>query len=907
MEIDIRTSGYQKREQVAAPLDAYAATLNTLQQKHETAIDTANKIKTFLANKELNEAENKWLSDYSQQINNQIEAAAQEGSYASALTTATKLAGDVASNPALIGRERYQQQYKKFQDEINASKEYDGDIKAYALAQNKYNYQDTTDENGRITGGSTFEPNYRPVAQVDIDEIYRKALSTVGVDASQGEQLVWGDANGNIKASGANIAEGDLPFLKTASGIKKLDANKIRQAVEAAIDQTSGARASLKQDYIVNAWKASRGDKNNLVTKKDGTIMSQEEFEENLLAPRYAASAYKQVSSSIDTSIGFSIMESRRKETAAASAKAAKASSANPKELRVITDFYSPFGAREVQPDTPSKLTSALNDAQTKFGNLLAEYNIDKNLTADQAYAELRTRINQNVSITDGARNELLAQADNIRNIIQTNTNRLEAMKSHLNEQEQQAVEFLGRRFSNGSMTSSDNPYQKRYAEAVNKLFVEPSGKVNDRVLVRDSPNNLSIIRNKLAQLGFTSKDIRYQKVNGDEYIYISKDAYTKAAPEIADIIGVSQVGFASNSQEVPKEFTANAKLYEGWGGRDRKNSIASVYREVSNLSEQSTKRLDETFPSNFVQIQNFYIPQTVTVDGQTMTKNLLDDYSDAAIKNLSTADGGALKILMRGKDGKLVQVDDSEMRQNIIQNIAASYTQDKNRVIPGWAVDSATGEYGMTITFPYIPKTTKNSPRRPDGKDPAYLDAGSYFIVGAPLNGAIAQFSEIPAVKAARTVYGIRYNSALQRGYKLSDSELGDGSYDAYYSVDKQGNPRITVDTGNGQISGNLQEMTDLLTNNYANKATLAPVKSEIEKLQARNGSLASSPVEGQNRVIGGIFHKVLIDAGVTELSEVPLEQRPIILQRFSTMYRNLTGENVSTEFQQQMIESLK
>ena len=90
MPIDIKTSGYQKRERVAAPLDAYSATLNTLQQKHETAIDTANKIKTFLANKELNEAENKWLTDYSQQINNQIEAAAQEGSYATALTTATK-------------------------------------------------------------------------------------------------------------------------------------------------------------------------------------------------------------------------------------------------------------------------------------------------------------------------------------------------------------------------------------------------------------------------------------------------------------------------------------------------------------------------------------------------------------------------------------------------------------------------------------------------------------------------------------------------------------------------------------------------------------------------------------------------------------------------------------------------
>lgn len=112
MPIDIRTAGYQKRERVAAPLDVYNSTLNTLQQKHDTAIETSNQIKTFLANKQLNEAENEWLDKYSRDVNAQIEASAQEGSYATALTTARRLAGEVASNPGLIGRERYQQEFK---------------------------------------------------------------------------------------------------------------------------------------------------------------------------------------------------------------------------------------------------------------------------------------------------------------------------------------------------------------------------------------------------------------------------------------------------------------------------------------------------------------------------------------------------------------------------------------------------------------------------------------------------------------------------------------------------------------------------------------------------------------------------------------------------------------------------
>lgn len=894
MPINIKTAGYQKKERIAAPLDVYAGTLNTLQKKHESAIETSNKIKTFLANKELNEAENKWLNDYSQKINNQIEAAAQDGSYATALTTATKLAGEAASNPGLIGRERYQQQYKKFQDEVLASKDYDDDVKAYALEQNKYNYKDTTDENGRVTGGNTFEPNYRPVAQVDIDEIYRKALSTVGVDARQGESLVWGDENGNIKSGSGNIAAGDLPYLKTSGGIKKLDANKIRMAVEAAINETPGARASLDQDYRINVWKASKGNK-NLVTKKDGSIMSQEEFEENLLAPRYAASAYKQVTSTIDTSIGFSILESRRKETTRATSKAGS----NPKELRAITDFHSPFGNREVQPDTPSKLTSALNSANTSLCNLFAEYNIDKNLTTEQAYAELRNRINQNTGITEGLRNIKLQEAESLYNQIQINTNRLESIKSHLTKEEQLASEFLGRRFSNGSMSDSSNPYQQQYANAINRLFIGKDGTVNDKVLLKStSKNSLETIRMNLVKLGFTSKDIRFQKVNGEEYIYISKDAYTKAAPEITELIGDSTtIGFTNSFNKTPETFAPNKSIYYGYSLED-KNSIGHTYERISKLSESATDRLDKSFPSNFVQIQNFYIPKTVTIDGEIMTKNLLDDYSDAAIKNLSTANGGALKILARDENGKLVEVDDSNERQQIINDIATGYAKSKNEVVPGWATDPATGDYGMTITLPALPKTSKINKGRP---------AQSYFIVGAPLNSVIEQFSNIPAIKAARTMYGIKYNSALQNGYRLSDSELGDGSYEAFYHKDKTGNPVVTIKTSEGEIIGTEQEITDLITNNYANNSTLAPIKSVIEKSQARNGSISNSPVEEQMAVITSIFKKVLTDAGVEEIADVPNEQRAALFQRFNAMYHNLTGENVPTSFQTEMLQLIQ
>lgn len=111
--INFNIPRYQRREFVAAPLETYANTLGTLQQRHEQAIHKLMHTKTFLANKQLNEAENEWLYNYTQDIQNQLESAAESGSYATALTTAQKLAGQVASDPALIGRERYQQQFKE--------------------------------------------------------------------------------------------------------------------------------------------------------------------------------------------------------------------------------------------------------------------------------------------------------------------------------------------------------------------------------------------------------------------------------------------------------------------------------------------------------------------------------------------------------------------------------------------------------------------------------------------------------------------------------------------------------------------------------------------------------------------------------------------------------------------------
>jgi hypothetical protein len=922
MPIDIRTAGYQKRERVAAPLDVYNSTLNTLQQKHDTAIETSNQIKTFLANKQLNEAENEWLDRYSRDINAQIEASAQEGSYATALTTARRLAGEVASNPGLIGRERYQQEFKKFQDEVTNSDAYDGDVKAYTLEQNKYNYQDQTDESGKVIGGNQFQPNYRPVEQIDYNTLYQKVLSTVGVDSSSGEQLVWGDAEGNLKEGQGNIAAGDVPYLKTSGGIQQLSKEKIRAAFEAALNETPGARASLEQDYKVNVWKANKGNKNNTVTRPDGTIMSQKEFEENLFAPRYAASAYRRVESRISPELGFSML--------AAARKAASAKPKTGKEPELLPSLQTTGGKEKVDPDTPAKVTSQLNSLNGQLSNMFASYGISKSLPLDKAYAQLRSSIANNATLSDTAKKQALNEADNYYSGISNANNRLDAMKGHLTQDEQFASDFLGKRLSNGNMADTNNPMQREYANRMNKLFTDSQGNSFDTVLVNpiNETSKAAIISKLRVDMGLTRQDVSFSKVGDKEYIRISKDAYTRLAPEISEVLKVNPIGFTNEGVE-PKSFERADVVYHGTkrygsnisqflapfkalsrgeittAGSD-KNSIAYVYEKAAQMSNAATERISKTLPPNYVDTAVFDLPPHIVALGQGFEADQLKDYNERVMNMISIANPGSIVIKKRNAEGVLEPVEDSRDRDAIMQTIQAQIK--KKNINNGWCSSAATGEYGVFLNIPYTAKTGKNVAKNPDADMEERIQnavAGDYMITGAILNDEIERFKSLPAVKAWDTINSIKYNNALKRNYRLSDSEFGDGTYSAvtdgglYQILDASDNPVIKITEG---------ELFQRMFQNHQANAILAPVKEDIDLISARNGSIANSPVEEQQVVARPLMQKAMLMSGVTgNLKDLDIDTKRQVFQFFNSMYSSLTGESPSQVILNQMNDLMK
>lgn len=922
MPININTAGYQKRERVAAPLDVYNSTLNTLQQKHDTAIETSNQIKTFLANKQLNEAENEWLDRYSRDINAQIEASAQDGSYATALTTAKKLAGEVASNTGLIGRERYQQEFKKFQDEVTNSNAYDGDVKAYALEQNKYKYQDQTDETGKVIGGNQFQPNYRPVEQVDYNTLYQKVLSTVGVDSSSGEQLVWGDAEGNLKNGQGNIAAGDVPYLKTASGVQQLSADKIRAAFEAALNETPGARASLEQDYKVNVWKANKGNKNNTVTRPDGTIMSQKEFEENLFAPRYGASARREVDSKISTELGFNML--------AAARKAASAKPNTGKEPDLLPSLSTVGYKEKVEPDTPAKVTSQLNSLNGQLGNMFASYGISKNVPLDKAYAQLRSSIANNATLSDTAKKQALNEADNYYSGINNANNRLDAMKGHLTQEEQYASEFLGKRLSNGDMADTNNPMQLEYANRMTKLFTDSKGNSFDTVLVNPLNNSskAAIISKLRTGMGLTNKDVSFSKIGDKEYIRISKDAYIRLAPEMADVLKLSPVGFTTGNNS-PETFTRNDEVFYGnkvYGSlttmgiagfraigrgeittaKSTKDSPAYVYEKAAQISNSATERISKTLPPNYVDNVIFDLPPHIIATGQGLEDSQLKDYNERVMNTISMANPGSIVIKRRNAEGVLEPVEDSRERNAIMQTIQAQVK--KKNINNGWTTSISTGEYGVFVNIPFTAKTGKNSPKNPDSDMEEKVQnaiAGDYVINGAILNDEIERFKSLPAVKAWDTINSIKYNNALKRNYRLSDTEFGDGTYSAvtdgglYQILDASDNPVIKITEG--------ELFQRMFQNNQAN-AILAPVKEDIDLISARNGSIANSPVEEQQIIARPLMQKAMLMSGVTgNLRDLDIDTKRQVFQFFNSMYSSLTGELPSQVILNQMNDLMK
>ena len=424
--------------------------------------------------------------------------------------------------------------------------------------------------------------------------------------------------------------------------------------------------------------------------------------------------------------------------------------------------------------------------------------------------------------------------------------------------------------------------------------------------------------------MGLTSKDVSFSKIGDKEYIRISKDAYIRLAPEIADVLKLSPVGFTTGNN-APEKFTRNDEVFYGnkvYGSlttmgiagfraigrgeittaKSTKDSPAYVYEKAAQMSNAATKRISKSLPPSYVDVNVFDLPPHIVATGQGFEDDQLKNYNERVMNMISIANPGSIVIKKRNAEGVLEPVEDSRERDAIMQTIQAQVK--KKNVNNGWCSSSSTGEYGVFLNIPYTPKTGKNSAKNPDSEMEERIQnavAGDYMITGAIINDEIERFKSLPAVKAMDTLNSIKYNNALKRNYRLSDAEFGDGTYsavtsgDSFYQIlDANDEPVIKITEG--------ELFQRMFQNNQAN-AILAPVKEDINLISARNGSIANSPIEEQQVIARPLMQKAMIMAGATgNLRELDIDTKRQVFQFFNRMYSGLTGESPSQVILNQM-----
>ena len=280
-------------------LTVLGKTFNTLEKGHQATIAAATELETAMANLDLNEAESEWRQQKINEIKNTIESNSLYGNAYHAYDDIIAKSGQIASDQGMIGRLKAQKDYKAYLDNLNKRTDISEADKEYFREVNKYYYQDKYNNKGQIIGGTKWEPLDREVSHIPMSDIFTKALTWAAKESGGSQQVTFLDKNGNPTTDPSKSATGDI-YTKTSTGWNKLSKDKLRNAIEAAINSTPGARESIAQDYKINKWKYYKEGDNPDIVDKNGYLLTPEQYLEKKINPFVDAANYYNQQSQIE-------------------------------------------------------------------------------------------------------------------------------------------------------------------------------------------------------------------------------------------------------------------------------------------------------------------------------------------------------------------------------------------------------------------------------------------------------------------------------------------------------------------------------------------------------------------------------------------------------------------------------
>lgn len=440
-------------------LNVLARTYNTLEQGHQQAIQTKSQIDAQLAQLDLNEAEDAWRQEQLNKVRNALTENMQYGNAYSSLDDIVGTYGDITSSPGMIGRLRAQQDYKAYMDNLDKRTDLSEDYKNYYRAVNKYNYQDITDKNGNVIGGSKWTPIDKEVSEIPMNQILNQALQWAAKEQGGGSQTRWLDANGKVTDDITKSVTGEI-YSHTKGDWQRLSKAKLAEAVKAVIENTPGAKASLEQDYKIAKWKYDQNGSNPDITDKNGILLTPEQYLAKRIDPFYnAATFYNQNS---NTTYG----EAWKAQLALA--KQAGLGSTTQRKQAIDNLIYKGTPVR-IDNFMPAQAQAEITSNRQSITGLLNKYNPDINIDLATANPDdIRTSIMTNITNPSDRAYALSYLNDIIDN--QEYINSLKVGKS------QDSID--GFDTYNSIISLSDlpsNKYSDRYSKYVNQIFGDSS------------------------------------------------------------------------------------------------------------------------------------------------------------------------------------------------------------------------------------------------------------------------------------------------------------------------------------------------------------------------------------------------------------------------------------------------
>lgn len=293
------------RPQYVAPIDLQ--TLNTayanLESMHQQAVQTSSELKNAIAQLQLNESEEPFRQQLVKSVEDTISQNMYHDNLAGAYDDIVKLSGDIVSSPALIGRLKAQQEYLKYKTQIESAdipEQYKENFKKL----NPYYYQDFYNEQGKVVGGSKWEPNRLPVKKVDYNALMTKALQYITPSQNSTEVARFMKEDGSFTTKlepGVKAVWYDAVTTQTT----EITQDEINKALDAAIKADPGALASLRQDFEMAKMDHDKGVAPIHKVFNGTRTYTFNEFVDNIFSSMPQAKSQKNVSTSRELNKNF--------------------------------------------------------------------------------------------------------------------------------------------------------------------------------------------------------------------------------------------------------------------------------------------------------------------------------------------------------------------------------------------------------------------------------------------------------------------------------------------------------------------------------------------------------------------------------------------------------------------------